>query len=177
MVQLFQRSNSKVLGYFCLTTLTLTLISCSFPVSQSSAAQFGHFFPSEPVILLARQLIPCPLSDTTISTLVMDPRSILDVPRDADKAAITKLSARMALKHHPDKAGDGSKTKFRLVRAAYEILMRNSNKDDVQSGTGKFAGMNCEDVSCFWKTHLEQEEKYGSCKFSLNGNSSQMRRK
>jgi len=42
----------------------------------------------------------------------VDPSRILDVSPDADNATIAKAFRKMALKCHPDKAGDSSKIKF-----------------------------------------------------------------
>jgi hypothetical protein len=53
----------------------------------------------------------------------MDPSRILDVPKDADKATIAKAFRKIALKYHPDKAGDNSEIKSQHVGLAYEILI------------------------------------------------------
>ena len=53
----------------------------------------------------------------------------------------------MALKYHPDKAGDSSKVKFQHVGLAYEILMAKTNQNGKSSATNRYAGMSAEDVA------------------------------
>lgn len=49
---------------------------------------------------------------------------LLDVPRDADDAAIKKAYRKLAMQHHPDRNnGDkGAESKFKEITEAYEVL-------------------------------------------------------
>ena len=50
--------------------------------------------------------------------------AILDVPREADEAAIKRAYRKLAMQYHPDKnKGDKkAEAKFKEISAAYEIL-------------------------------------------------------
>lgn len=51
--------------------------------------------------------------------------SVLELPRDADDAAIKTAYRKLALRWHPDKNLDNAeeaKTKFQTIQQAYEVL-------------------------------------------------------
>ncbi len=49
---------------------------------------------------------------------------LLDVPRDADAAAIKKAYRKLAMQHHPDRnnGDEGAESKFKEITEAYEVL-------------------------------------------------------
>jgi DnaJ-class molecular chaperone len=102
----------------------------------------------------------------------MDPSRILDVPPDADNATITKAFRKMALKYHPDKAGDSSKIKFQHVKLAYEILMAKTDQNGKSSATHRYAGMSAEDVAYVKNIRIQQAKQHGSFTFSFKRHSS-----
>jgi hypothetical protein len=102
----------------------------------------------------------------------MDPSRILDVPPDADNATITKAFRKMALKYHPDKAGNSSKIKFQHVGLAYEILMAKTDQNGKSSATHRYAGMSTEDIAYIKNIWIQQKKQYGSFTFSSEHHSS-----
>jgi DnaJ-class molecular chaperone len=102
----------------------------------------------------------------------MDPSRILNVPPDADNATITKAFRKMALKYHPDKAGDSSKIKFQHVGLAYEILMAKTDQNGKSSATHRNAGMSAEDAAHIKNTQVQQEKQHDSFTFSSERHSS-----
>lgn len=102
----------------------------------------------------------------------MDPTRVLDVPADADKQTITKAYRKMALKYHPDKAGDQSKLKFQHIGAAYEILMARPGGKETGSGQDEYTGMSDEDVAWIKDVRSRQEKEFGSFEFSFESDSS-----
>jgi DnaJ-class molecular chaperone len=96
----------------------------------------------------------------------MDPSRILNVPADADKETISKAYRKMALKYHPDRAGDHSKLKFQHVGAAYEILMAKPGGKETESHTGRYAGMSDEDVAWINLVRSQQLKEYSSFNFA-----------
>ncbi len=63
---------------------------------------------------------------------------ILDIRRNADLDAIETAYARMALKHHPDVAGDSPEVqkRFALINEAYSVLSNTEKKREYDQKLG-----------------------------------------
>ena len=62
--------------------------------------------------------------------------TLLGVPSTATKADIKKAYYKMALEHHPDKAGPGNEDKFKAIQEAHTTLM-DDEKRELYDALGK----------------------------------------
>lgn len=74
---------------------------------------------------------------------MVDYYEILEVSKDASQDDIRRSYHRLALKYHPDKAGEEGAARFKEVQAAYEVLS-DAKKKDIYDRYGE-AGLNAMD--------------------------------
>jgi len=55
---------------------------------------------------------------------------ILGVPRNSPEAVVKQAYKRLALLHHPDKAGQAATAKFQKIEAAYRTVMNSERYDE-----------------------------------------------
>ena len=110
-----------------------------------------------------------PLSPPALSTLVpqtgalgSDPHRVLGLRPGADEAEIKLAFRRLALRHHPDVAGETHRGKFQAIRSAYDVLLhRRRGPDAAPAGTSRFGRGNEEPASPEEQQHRVRSQLEG----------------
>lgn len=91
-----------------------------------------------------------------------DPHRVLGLRPGADEAEIKQAFRRLALRHHPDVAGEAHRGTFEAIRSAYDVLLhRRRSPDALPAGTSRFGRGNDEPASPQEQQHRVRSQLQG----------------
>jgi curved DNA-binding protein CbpA len=96
------------------------------------------------------------------ATFGSDPHRVLGLRPGADEAEIKLAFRRLALRHHPDVAGETHRGTFEAIRSAYDVLLhRRRSPDATPAGTSRFGRGNEEPASPEEQQHRVRSQLEG----------------